>query len=58
MADLIVQDFANLPGKNLVQVLSDEKEKMFGIQRLHVQENGSFSTSLGGSSVENFKVRI
>jgi hypothetical protein len=30
MTDLLLQDFRNLSGKKLVQVLLDERKKMFG----------------------------
>jgi hypothetical protein len=58
MADLIVRNFVDLSSENLVRVLSDEKDKMFGIQKLHVEDrgtNGLFSTSFGGSSSEDRK---
>ena len=35
MADLVLQDFSDLSIENLVQVLSNEKTKMFGELKLH-----------------------
>jgi hypothetical protein len=35
MADLVLQDFSDLSIQNLVQVLSNEKTKMFGEQKFH-----------------------
>lgn len=60
MGDLIIQDFVTLSSNNLVRVLSEEKTKMFGIQRLHTEEmaaNDLLSASVGGSSAEDGKAR-
>jgi len=35
MADLLLQDLENLTNEGLVQVLSNEKTKMFGELKLH-----------------------
>ena len=45
MADLVLQDFRDLSIENLVQVLSNEKTKMFGEQKSH--ENKGEDNRLG-----------
>ena len=45
MADLVLQDFRDLSIQNLVQVLSNEKLKMFGEQKFH--ENNEEDNWLG-----------
>ena len=45
MADLVLQDFRDLSIENLVQVLSNEKTKMFGEQKSH--ENKGEDNQLG-----------
>jgi hypothetical protein len=60
MGDLIIQDFVEVSSNNLVRVLSEEKTKMFGIQKLHAEEiaaNDLLSASVGGSSAEDGKAR-
>jgi hypothetical protein len=42
MAELIIRDFVDLSSENLVRVLSDEKDKMFGVQKLYAEERGRF----------------
>jgi len=60
MADLILEDFVDFSDRDLVSVLSYEKEKMFGTQKLHVEyrgANGIISTPFGDSSAEGRKGR-
>jgi hypothetical protein len=38
MSDLTLQDFRDFFSERLDQVLSDEKKKMFGEQKFHVEE--------------------
>ncbi len=38
MTDLILLDFKDLTSEGLVQILSDDKERMFGRQRLPVKK--------------------
>jgi hypothetical protein len=40
MTDLSVQGFVDLSSTDLARWLSDEKEKMFGIQTVHAEERG------------------
>jgi hypothetical protein len=58
MADLSVQGFVELSSMDLARRLSDEKEKMFGIQTIHAEERrgkGFFVKSFGRSSAEDQK---
>jgi hypothetical protein len=38
MSDLTLQDFRDLFSERLVQVLADEKKKMFAEQKLHLKK--------------------
>jgi len=52
MADLFLQDFSDLSIQNLVQVLSNEKKKMFGEEQFHEnkkEDNWLGSRPLAGS---------
>jgi hypothetical protein len=40
MSDLTLQDFRDLFSEKLAQVLSDEKQKMFGDRKSHVKKGG------------------
>jgi len=40
MTDLLLQDFRDLFSENLAQFLSNEKENMFGVQKLHLKKRG------------------
>ena len=58
MADLRVQGFVDLSSTHLGRRLSEEKEKMFGIQAIHAEERrckGFFVKSFGRSSAEDQK---
>jgi hypothetical protein len=51
MSDLTLQDFRDLFSERLVQVLADEKKKMFVEQKLHLkkgEDNGSCLSSFAG----------
>jgi hypothetical protein len=56
MTNLSVQGFVDLSSTDLTRWLSDEKEKMFGIQTIHAEERGGkgfFVNSFGRSSAED-----
>jgi hypothetical protein len=56
MADLSVQGFVDLSSMDLARRLSEEKEKMFGIQAIHAEERrgkGFFVRSFGRSSAKD-----
>jgi hypothetical protein len=56
MADLSVEGFVDLSSVDLARRLSEEKEKMFGIQTIHGEERvgkGFFVNSYGRSSAED-----
>ena len=58
MADLVLQDFSDLSIQNLVQVLSDEKTKMFGEQKFYEnrgEENWLGSKPFAGSMLTSEK---
>ena len=58
MADLVLQDFSDLSIQNLVQVLSDEKTKMFGEQKFYEnrgEENWLGSKPFAGSMLTSGK---
>jgi hypothetical protein len=40
MGDLILQGFRDVPRKRLVKILSEEKRRMFGEQKLLVKKEG------------------
>jgi hypothetical protein len=49
MSDLTLQDFRDVFNERLVQVLSDEKQKMFGAQKSDAKKRGD--NQLSESSV-------
>ena len=58
MADLILQDFRDLFSKNLGQVLSNEKTKMFGEHKFHEnkeEDNWLGSKPFAGSMLTSEK---
>ena len=58
MADLILQDFSDLSIQNLVQVLSNEKTKMFGEQQFYEnrgEDNWLGSKPFAGSMLRSEK---
>jgi hypothetical protein len=58
MADLFLQDFSDLSIQNLVQVLSNEKKKMFGEEKLpenKKEDNWLRSRPLAGSMLTSKK---
>jgi hypothetical protein len=60
MTHLILQDYMDASGRNLVQVLLDEKMKMFGIKKARIEErvgNRSFSRLFGVSSAQTREAR-
>jgi hypothetical protein len=55
MADLSVEGFVDLSSVDLARRLSEEKEKMFGIQTIHAEKGGGkgfFVNSFGRSPAE------
>jgi hypothetical protein len=48
MGDLILQGFRDVPKKRLVKILSEEKRRMFGEQKLLVKKEGGRSLMLKG----------
>jgi hypothetical protein len=45
MSDLTLQDFRDVFNERLVQVLSDEKQKMFGAQKSDIKKRGDNQSS-------------
>jgi hypothetical protein len=60
MTDLIIQNFKDFSGKNLMQVLANERKKIFGDQKFHVKKRGDnrfCSSALAGSFAKVRKAR-
>jgi hypothetical protein len=51
MSDLTLQDFRHLFNERLVQLLSDEKQKMFGEQKFYVKKWGTIVSAQARLSV-------